>query len=245
MKSKLLTVALIAALLLSGLNVAPALAQGFFEKECSTCHGTGHVTCTNCQGSGKITTTQTCQTCQGTGAVDPTVTLKSMKGWGGLSGLDWAAYVQGVFQNEEDVGVYGRATAKVTTLTATYTDVSPRTYFPPHKDVTITIVIEEIVFLEDWTYTIYLSQADDITCSECDGTGAVSVITDCPECAGSGWVTCLACDGSGHVTNQVAVGVVVAVVAVAALVIAVAVVKRRRLQQRAKAKTKPREEKHS
>jgi len=233
MKSKLLTVALIVALLLSALNVAPAMAQGFFEKECSTCHGTGHVTCINCQGSGKITTTQTCQTCQGTGAVDPTVTLKSMNGWGGLSGLDWAAFVQGVFQNEEDVGVYGRATAKVTTLTATYTDVSPRTYFPAHKDVTITIVIEEITFGEDWTYTIYLSQADDITCSECDGTGAVSVITDCPECAGSGWVTCPTCDGSGHVTNQATVGAVIAgvagVAAVAAVaIVAVAVVKRRK-----------------
>lgn len=230
MRSKLLTVSLIAVFLFSALNVAPALAQGPFEKECPTCDGTGHVACINCQGSGKITTTQTCQTCQGSGAVEPTIALESMTGWGGLVGLDWAAFVEGVFQNEEDVGVYGKATAEVTTLTATYTDVSPRTYFPPHEDVTITITIEEITFGEDWTYTIYLSEADDITCPGCDGTGAVSVISNCPECAGSGWVTCTECGGSGYVTNPVAVCVAIAGVAVVAAVAiaAVVVVKRRK-----------------
>jgi RecJ-like exonuclease len=230
MKSKLLTVALITTLLLSALNVAPALAQGPFEKECPTCHGTRRVVCTNCQGSGKITTTQTCQTCQGSGVVEPDITRKSMNGYGTLVGLDWVARVEGVFHNEEDVGTYGVARSEVHTVTTTYYHTSARTYLPPHQDVTITIDTPEITFGEDWTYTIYLSQADDITCPDCHGTGAISVLSNCPECGGSGWVTCPTCDGSGHVTNQVAVGVAIAgVVAVAAVaIVAVAVVKRRK-----------------
>ena len=202
----MLGVSLMAVLLLSAFNVMPALAQGPFDMPCPTC-----------QGSGKITVTQTCQNCHGTGKVDPTVTLKSMSGWGGLSGLDWAAFVKGVFHNEEDVGVYGSATAKVTTLTATHYETSPRTFFPPHEDVPITLIIEEITFGEDWTYTIYLAEADDIDCPGCHGTGAVSVLSTCPKCG-----------GSGYVTNPMAVGgVIVLVLALVAAAAAVAVKRRK------------------
>jgi len=238
MRNKLLMVSLIAVLLFGALNVVPALAQGPFDKECPTCHGTEQVACTNCQGSGKITTTQTCQTCQGTGKVEPTITLKSMNGWGTLVGLDWVARVQGVFHNEESEGTYGVATSEVYTVTETYYHSSPRTYFPPHEDVTITIDTPEIGLLTDWTYTIYLSQVDKITCPDCHGTGAVSAISNCPECGGTGWVTCPTCGGSGYVTNPVAVGGAIAgVVAVVAVAIAAAVIVKRRKPKATKEKT--------
>ena len=87
----------------------------------------------------------------------------------------------------------------MTTLTNTYYHTSPRTYFPSHEDVKITIDTPEIDFLEDWTYTIYISSVDDITCPDCDGSGAKSVITTCPDCYGTGTVDCPDCDGTGEV----------------------------------------------
>lgn len=225
-------VGLALALVLVMVVLSPlASAQGPFEKECPTCHGTRRVTCPNCQGSGKITTTQTCPTCHGSGYVKPRITLKSMNGWGTLVGLDWVARVEGVFHNEEDVGTYVVATSKVRTVTSTYYHNSERTYLPPHRDVTIRIDTPEITFGEDWTYTIYLSEVDDITCPNCHGTGAKSVLTDCPKCGGSGWITCPECGGSGYVTNSIAVlEAVVGAVIVVAVIVAVIAVKRRKVR---------------
>ena len=158
--------------------VEPAKAKGPFDTTCPTCNG-----------SGQITTTQTCTTCQGTGSVEPDITKKSMNGYGTLVGLDWVARVEGVFHNEEDVGTYGVARSEVHTVTTTYYHTSARTYLPPHQDVTITIDTPEITFGEDWTYTIYLYSVDSITCPDCGGTGAKSVLSTCPTCNGSGYVT--------------------------------------------------------
>ena len=166
---------------------------------CTNCQGTRRVTCDKCDGSGAITTTVDCSTCYGTGEIEPSIVLKDMNGWGTLVGLDWVARVEGTFHNEEDQGTYGKATSKVTTLTNTYYHTSPRTYFPSHEDVKITIDTPEIDFLEDWTYTIYISSVDDITCPDCDGSGAKSVITTCPDCYGTGTVDCLDCDGTGGI----------------------------------------------
>jgi len=190
--------ALISILLASGFLVTPVKAKGPFDMTCPTCNG-----------SGQITTTQTCPTCQGTGKVEPDITKKSMNGYGTLVGLDWVARVEGVFHNEEDAGTYGVATSEVHTVTETFYHSSPRIYFPPHQDVTITIDTPEITFGQDWTYTIYLSSIDDINCPECGGTGAKSVLTNCPTC-----------NGSGYVTNWTAIWttIIVAVVVVGALV---------------------------
>jgi len=208
-------------LVLSMSFVTPVLAQGLFDKECPECHGTGKVacddcdatgnivctdcqgtsvvTCDRCDGSGTITTTVNCPTCYGSGEIEPSIIKKDMNGWGTLVGLDWVARVEGTFHNEEDQGTYGKATSKVTTLTNTYYYTSPRTYFPPHTDVKITIDTPEIEFLEDWSYTIYISSVDDITCPDCGGSGAKSVVTSCPDCYGIGTVDCPDCDGTGQV----------------------------------------------
>jgi len=230
-------------LVLSMSLVTPVLAQGLFDKECPECHGAGKVTCDNCDGtglvtcdrcdgSGTITATVQCSICQGTGEVEPTVTRKSMNGWGTLVGLDWVARVEGVFHNEEDVGTYGVARSEVHTVTTTYYHTSPRTYLTPHQDVTITIDTPEIEFLEDWTYTIYLYSADDISCPECNGVGAKSTITncpdcngigtaDCPNCNGLGTVTCPLCNGSGYVSDPTRLWIVAGFVIVVVTVIGV------------------------
>lgn len=250
-------------LLLSMSLVTPVLAQGLFDKECPECHGTGkincdhcdgggHIICTNCDGtgivtcdkcdgSGTITTVVDCSTCYGTGEIEPSIVLKDMNGWETLVGLDWVARVRGTFHNEEDQGTYGKATSKVTTLTDTYYHTSPRTYFAPHEDAEITIDTPEIDFLEDWMYTIYISSVDDITCPDCDGSGAKSVITtcpdcngigtvdcpdcygtgrvDCPDCNGAGTVTCPLCNGSGYVSDPTRLSMVAGFVIVAIVIV--------------------------
>lgn len=230
-------------------------AQGPFEMTCPECHGSGNKTitstCTACQGSGQVSSTSTCSickgsgqttvwqmcgTCYGSGETAPTITLKSMSGWTTLVGLDWVARVQGVFQNEENVGTYGVATSRVNTVTNTYYHSSPRTYLSPHTDVTITIDTPEIEWLTDWTYSIYLSSKDDIVCPTCDGSGGESVIATCSACSGTGRITsiqncitcngsgkvasvqtCTLCNGRGYITNQSAVNFAIFGVAVVAI----------------------------
>jgi hypothetical protein len=207
MKGKLLIVTLIAVLLFSALNVAPALVQ------CPTCHG-----------SGKITTSQTCPTCMGSGGSKPTITLKRTLAGASGSRVRPATSVAGVFNNEEDVGAYGIATAQVRTSTGTYTNTSSRTYFPPHEDITVTIIIEEIAYEPYWSCIISLSEVEGI-CPDCDGTGFVSVTIDCPDCGGTGYVAASA----GDITNFQGVGgVIVGAAVVAAVAIAAVVVVRRR-----------------
>jgi len=242
MRKKVIISTVILVLLASSI-IGTVFAQGPFDKTCPKCDGSGEIsttnTCTDCQGSGEISTIDTCSICHGSGQtsvwetcttcygareIAPTITRKSMDGWGTLVGLDWTARVEGVFHNEEDEGTYGKATSEVNTVTTTYYHTSPRTYFPPHTDVTITIDTSEVDFLEDWTYTIYISSKDDITCPSCDGSGGESVVDTCSECDGSGEVTtiqscvdcngngeitsilpCPECDGRGYITNQTAV----------------------------------------
>lgn len=213
MRKRIIISTLISVLLAFSVLTASVFAQGPFDMPCPECHGSGEIsttsTCPTCHGSGQITVWEECDTCYGSGEIAPTITRKSMDGWITLVGLDWTARVKGVFHNEEDEGTYGKATSKVNTVTTTYTHTSPRTYFPPHTDVTITIDTSEVDFLEDWTYSIYISSKDDITCPSCDGSGGQSVIATCDECNGNGEITsiqtCPKCDGRGYITNQTAV----------------------------------------
>jgi len=222
MTKKLIVISILTLLMLAtNFLVSTTSAQGIFDEECPYCHGTGKVTeektcdvchgigtvtktCDKCGGSGKITTTVQCPTCYGSGKIQPKVIMKNRNGWGTLVGLDWVARVEGVFHNEEDQGTYGIVTVEVKTVTNVYRD-SKRTYFPSHQDVTVTIDTEEIGFGEDWVYTIYISSLDEITCPNCKGSGAKSVITTCPDCKGTGQVTapCLKCGGDGKVEFNV------------------------------------------
>jgi hypothetical protein len=155
-----------------------------------------------------------------------------------------------LFQNEEDVGVYGTATAEVESTTTTYTNTSSRTYFPPHETIEIIITIEGIpygdyrYFSSQWHLrgSIYLSEVENTTCPSCGGTGFVSSLTStCPECGGTGFVTCPECGGSGVAgggqSKEAAIplgveGVIVGVAVVAAVFIAaVLVVKKKRVTE--------------
>lgn len=219
----LIILALLSAITLSAFQ--PVFAQGPFDMTCPECGGTGKIsqtsTCSICHGSGQTTVWQTCGTCYGSGDIAPTITLKSWNGWTTLVGFDWVARVEGVFHNEEDSGTYGVATSRVNTVTDTFYHSSSRTYFPPHTDVTITIDTPEIEWLTDWTYSVYLSSRDDITCPTCDGSRGNNVVVTCSDCNGSGSVntvlTCSTCKGRGYITNQSAVNIAIVVVAVIAI----------------------------
>jgi hypothetical protein len=246
MKSKLLIVSLIAVLLFSALNVALTMAQ------CPTCGGTGRVVCPRCQGSGKITVEEgaVCETCGGSGVLTPTIASKGTT----IRISEGKAVVTGMFENKEDVGTHGIATAEVDASTTTYTDVSGSTYFPPHETIDITITIGGISS-EDYRYLtlqkyprgrMYLSEVEDITCPDCDGTGTTSGLVDCPDCGGTGFVPCPDCGGSGvvggggggqeeDVTDSFAVdGAIVGVGVFAAVAIAaVIVLKKRKVTEKA------------
>jgi hypothetical protein len=209
MKGKLLIVTLIAVLLFSTLNVVPAQVQ------CPRCHGTG-----------KITTSKTCPTCGGSGRSTAIITLKRTSAGGTNSRGVGVTYVSGVFQNEGSVGAYGTATASVkTSSTQTYTNSSARTYFPPHEDITVTVIFGEVAYEPYYACIISMSGGDETVCPDCDGTGFVSVTIDCPDCGGTGYVAASA----GDITNFQGVGgVIVGAAVVAAVVIAAVVVVRRR-----------------
>jgi hypothetical protein len=217
-KNKLLFFLLSVVLLCSILNVVLA------EEECPRCHGTG-----------KIRTTGPCPTCGGSGVLEPKITRKSTFAWGSEPPAKLATFVAGLFENEEDVGTYGVATAEMKT-TATYTNTSSRIYFPPHEVVNITITIKEIKFENYWTYSIYLSEVDSVTCPDCDEGEYGSILIDCPYCNGTGYVTEGAGGGTGGLGGGIdflvvggAVGGVAAAAAVATA--AVVVVRRKRVSE--------------
>lgn len=236
--------ALIAVLLFSALNLALVMA------ECPTCGGTGKIVCPNCQGTGNIASSgdsQTCPACQGSGVLTPTIANKGSISW--LSNGE--AFVKGYFENKEDAGVYGTATAEMQSTSTTYTNVSPRTYFPPHESIEITITLENIAS-SDYSYfssqrylrgTISLSEVESTDCPSCGGTGAVSSTASiCSECSGTGVITCPTCGGSlaavdggqnGSATIFPGIeGIIVGVAVVAAvLMAAVLVVKKKRVTE--------------
>jgi hypothetical protein len=208
-KSKLLVVLLTVVFVFSAFGVALAADQ------CPKCHGTG-----------KITERQPCPTCQGSTASKPNVVLK-----GSLQIRDSslpprvATSVSGVFHNEEDFGVYGIVTGQIKTPTQTFSNTSSRTYFPPGEDVTVTVLIEGIEKEPYWSYSIKLTDVDNVDCPDCGGTGYVSVVTTCPDCGGTGVVSGFA----GGLTNFEGVGgAVVGVAVVGAVVVASVVVVRKR-----------------
>jgi len=157
-------IVLIVILLFSALNVVPVMAQ------CPTCGGTGKIVCPSCNGSG---------------SVKPKISNLGTQLWTNEGGV----IVQGTFQNEEDVGVYGTPVAEVDAFSQTYTNSGSPTYFPPHERIKVTMTVRGIEY-NDYKYLsgqrfilgrILLSEIDDITCPDCDGTGFVT----CPECGGA------------------------------------------------------------
>lgn len=210
MRNKVLIASLAAILLFSFVNLASASVQ-----------------CPKCHGSGIITTTETCPTCEGAYVADARVTLKRTLAWASESATGPATSVSGVFRNEEDVGAYGVATAQVKTSTATYTNTSAETYFPPHEDFTVTLIVEGIAYEQYLSCSIYLSEVESFGCPDCGGIGVVSITVDCPECGGTGFVAALPQDE----TNSLVIGAVAVGVAAAVLLSIVVVVRRKRVTE--------------
>lgn len=170
--------------------------------QCPTCKGTGKVICSYCQGSGEITIEKEgiCEACSGSGVLKPTITIKSKSVW--LS--DGKVFVKARFENVEDVATYGKVTAEVEAQTATYTATSSRTSFPPHEEIEVTVIIEEISSADYNQLEVKkifpthtsLSEVEDVVCPHCDGTGLGSGIAECPHCGGTGIADCPTCSGA-------------------------------------------------
>jgi hypothetical protein len=212
MKNKLLVALLIVVFLSSAFDVALAAEQ-----------------CPRCGGTGKITERQPCPTCQGSAASKPNIVLKRTLPGASSSQARVAASVSGVFHNEENFGVYGIATAQIKTPTETFENTSSRTYFPPKEDVTVTVTIEGVKYEPYWSYSIRVSEVENVECPDCGGTGYVSVVATCPDCGGTGVVSGFA----GGLTNFEGVGgAVIGVAVVGAVVVAAfVVVKKKRLTE--------------
>lgn len=209
MKNKALIVPLIAILLFSSLNLASAAVK------CPRCHGTG-----------EITEDRACPSCGGDYEAN-IIRKRIMAGNNGTKARP-ATSVSGVFHNElADVGVYGVATAEVKSATATYTNTSAETYFPPGEDVTVTVIVEGIEYAPHLSCYIYISAVGDTDCPECGGTGIVTVTEECPDCGGTGFVAAL----PGDENSSLLIGGVAVGVAAALVIAAVLVVKRKRVTE--------------
>jgi len=209
MKRKVLTLSLTAIILFSSLNLASAAVK------CPRCHGTG-----------EITEDQPCPICGGDYEAN-IIRKRIMAGNNGTKARP-ATSVSGVFHNElADVGVYGVATAEVKSATATYTNTSAETYFPPGEDVTVTVIVEGIEYAPHLSCYIYISAVGDTDCPECGGTGIVTATEECPDCGGTGFVAAL----PGDENSSLLIGGVAVGVAAALVIAAVLVVKRKRVTE--------------
>jgi hypothetical protein len=124
--------------------------------------------------------------------------------------------VIGVFHNEGEEGVYGTVTGQIETQTATFTNTSSNTYFPPNEDVTVTIPITMgagVLYAPDWRYSIQISDVGNV------GTGFVPTVITCPDCGGTGVLSA----SFGDIANVEGVGGIVVGVAVVGAVLAGAV----------------------
>jgi hypothetical protein len=242
----MLKIALIGILFFSILNIVPVLAA-----VCPTCQGLGRIVCPECFGTGKTVGGEelgSCSTCLGSGVVEATISGKGATG----SASDGKIVVKATFENKENVGTYGTVVAEIDGSTATYTGSSARTYFPPQKNVEVTVTIEGISS-NDYRYITsqaYLrvrasvSDVDAVACPDCGGTGiAYSESGECPNCHGTGFITCPDCLGiltEGGTSGQqdeassfafdgalIGVGVVAA-----AAVVVVLAVKRKRMTEK-------------
>jgi len=193
MKQKLLTALLVVLLVSSSLGVALAA-----KVKCPTCRSAGEIDCPNCDGSGFIGEAESveCSPCNGTGQVKPNLLMSTMTAGAKASSTDISA----VYINREDNEINATVTASLEDHSVT----SESTAFPPGEDVTVEL---SIPFVSTYTATNLLNHikltvnADEIICSNCEGTGNVEEGTVCTECDGTGTIVCPDCGGSGYVTE--------------------------------------------
>lgn len=182
------------------------------------------VQCPRCHGTGKISS-QICQSCLGSGVIKPSVTRSRLL----AGGSNTQTNVSGVFHNNENVEVYGVATATLNIQTQTLTGDSGRIRLAPNSDTMITISFDNVKFQNYYASMISMSNLEDITCPVCNGTGAAGGLATCPDCSGTGYITESAIAG----INFSSLGVpIVGVAAVAfGTAAAVVVVKKKKLTE--------------
>lgn len=193
MKQKLLTALLVLVLVSSCVGLALAA-----KVKCPTCRGAGETDCLNCDGTGYIGEAESleCSGCNGTGQVKPNIFMSTMT----ASKTESTTDISAVYINREDNEVNATITATVEGHSATSESIA----FPPGEDVTVEVSIPYASTYPTTTMLTHIKMtvnADEITCSECDGTGTVEEGTICSDCDGTGSITCPDCGGSGYVTE--------------------------------------------
>lgn len=145
------------------------------------------VECPRCHGTGKISSSS-CYSCGGSGFIQPSITRTSLLPGGNST----HTIVGGIFRNNEDVEVYGVATATLNTQIDQFTNTTERISIPANSEKTITVpfkIPEKNYFSRMISFT-----AEAIACPVCEGTGAGSLV-DCPDCDGTGYIEQSAIEG--------------------------------------------------
>jgi hypothetical protein len=173
------------------------------------------VECPRCHGTGQITNPY-CPYCGGSGYIQPNITESTL----GLESNKTQTALFKIIHNNEDVDVYGIATAEINTQKTILTETSNRTLLKANSDTRITLIFEG---LEDQASFVHSFDfvAESIPCPECNGTG-VGTVTVCPECGGTGYISEDALGGfdfANLVLPVIGVGVVAAVSAAGFLVV--------------------------
>ena len=202
--------------------------------------------CDYCDGTGEILTEENCPTCLGTGEMTPTISFKSTTAWKSAG----AVFVKAMVENEGELFTYGWFIAEVDAGGNTYEGKNDMEILRPHEETAIVVEINNIPSV-DYNkigtmihHRIWLSKVNDITCSDCDGTGWVSVTSDCPYCGGTGFV---AVDGGEQDGGGLNIPLDIGGAALGAAVVAggalttVVVVKKRKVSEKGLRKLPPQE----
>ena len=208
---------------MKNIKIVIVLLIGIFVFSALSVAASALVQCPRCYGTGKIAS-QSCITCGGAGVVQPNVTRTGLQ----AGGSEVQTNVTATFHNNENVEVYGIATATVKkSATEVYEGSSNRTSLPPNGVQVITVSIDDLKY-QGYYACILTFTAEPIPCPACSGTGAGSQV-NCPDCGGTGYVTESAIEG----INFASVGAPIIGVAavVVGTVVAVVVVKKRKLSE--------------
>jgi hypothetical protein len=175
---KILTKAcIVLVVIMVAVLVNPVFAEGFFDKECPECHGTGKVTVT-------------CDLCHGTKTISHTLTYQVLDYYeekiNAIDGVYFKIHMRikntdnygGDFSIKESVNIGGHESFETQSV-----------YLSSGES-------REIIFPSTgWYYAGFSTYSHNyvvtpsqvsITCPKCNGTGTITIT--CPVCNGSGYV---------------------------------------------------------
>ncbi|MGD6932832.1 MAG: hypothetical protein ACQCN5_01335 [Candidatus Bathyarchaeia archaeon] len=173
--------------------------------ECPRCHGTGHIT------------SSTCLRCGGSGQIQPNINSGHLM----VGSSPTQTNLSRTYHNNENVDVYAVATATINTQKTILTETSNRTLLKANSYTTILLTFDKLKDENYFTHQFELT-AEPITCPDCNGSGAGSLIV-CPDCGGTGYISEAAANGgfdfSGIVLPAAGVAAVAALSAAGVLVV--------------------------